>query len=75
MARPSCCLITHSSALVSGDDRDREIRPDVDLEIIADLLGGLVVIRRLLTGRHVTVRFVREVVDMVLDGAGCDSGG
>ncbi len=47
----------------------------MDLEIIVDLLGGLVVIRRLLTGRPVTVRFVREVVDMVLDGAGCDSGG
>jgi AcrR family transcriptional regulator len=46
-----------------------EIRPDVDVEIIADLLGGPVVIRRLLTGRPVTARFVREVVDMVLDGA------
>jgi AcrR family transcriptional regulator len=46
-----------------------EIRPDVDVEIVADLLGGPVVIRRLLTGRPVTTRFIREVVGMVLDGA------
>lgn len=45
-----------------------EIRPGVDVEIIADLLAGPVVIRRLLTGRPVTARFIREVVDMVLDG-------
>jgi AcrR family transcriptional regulator len=45
-----------------------EIRSDVDVEIIADLLGGPVVIRRLLTGRPVTARFIREVVDAVLDG-------
>ena len=56
------------AALTRGIERG-EIRPDVDVEIIADLLGGPVVIRRLLTGRPVTTRFVREVVDMVLDGA------
>jgi hypothetical protein len=56
------------AALARGIERG-EIRPDVDVEIIADLLGGPVVIRRLLTGRPVTARFVREVVDIVLDGA------
>ena len=56
------------AALERGIERG-EIRPDVDVEVIADLLGGPVVIRRLLTGRPVTARFVRAVVDMVLDGA------
>jgi AcrR family transcriptional regulator len=56
------------AALERGIERG-EIRPGVDVEIIADLLGGPVVIRRLLTGRPVTARFIREVVDTVLDGA------
>ena len=46
-----------------------EIRPDVDVEVIADLLGGPIVMRTLLTGRPVTTRLVRQIVTTVLDGA------
>jgi AcrR family transcriptional regulator len=45
-----------------------EIRADIDLELVADLLGGAVVTRVLLTGGPVTPRFVRGVVDTVMDG-------
>lgn len=47
-----------------------EIRPDVDVELVADLLGGPIVSRTLLTGRPVTPRLAREIVTLVLDGAG-----
>jgi AcrR family transcriptional regulator len=47
-----------------------EIRPDVDTEVIADLLGGPIVLRRFITGRPVTTRLVRQVVTIVLDGVG-----
>jgi AcrR family transcriptional regulator len=46
-----------------------EIRPDVDLEVVADLLGGPIVMRTLLTGRPVTPRLARQIVTLVLDGA------
>ena len=46
-----------------------EIRPDVDVEVIADLLGGPIVMRTLITGRPVTTRLVRQIVTTVLDGA------
>jgi AcrR family transcriptional regulator len=51
-----------------GIDRG-EIRPDVDVEVIADLLGGPVVMRTLITGRPVTSRLARQIVELVLDGA------
>jgi AcrR family transcriptional regulator len=46
-----------------------EIRPDVDVELIADMLGGPIVMRRLITGRPVTARLARQIVALVLDGA------
>jgi hypothetical protein len=46
-----------------------EIRPDVDARVMVDLLGGPVVLRRLITGDPVTPRLARTIVDLVLDGA------
>jgi AcrR family transcriptional regulator len=46
-----------------------ELRADVDPEVIADLLGGAIVMRRMITGGPVTLRLVRQVVTLVLDGA------
>lgn len=46
-----------------------EIRPDTDVEVIADLLSGPVVMRKMITGRPVNARFVRQVVSTVIDGA------
>jgi AcrR family transcriptional regulator len=46
-----------------------EIRPDVDVELVADLLSGPIVMRTLLTGRPVTTRVANEIVALVLDGA------
>jgi hypothetical protein len=51
-----------------------EVRPDVDTEVIADLLGGPVLVRRLVTGRPVTARLIREIVTVGLDGAGVQIG-
>ena len=45
-----------------------EIRPDVDVEVVADMLGGPVVMRSLLTGGAITPRLVRKVIDTMLDG-------
>jgi len=45
-----------------------EIRRDVDVEVVADMLSGPVVMRVLLTGGPITPRLVRKVVDTMLDG-------
>ena len=45
-----------------------EIRPDADAELIADLLGGPILMRRLITGRPVTTRLARQIVAAVLEG-------
>jgi AcrR family transcriptional regulator len=45
-----------------------EIRQDVDVEVVADMLSGPVVMRVLLTGGAITPRLVRTVVDTMLDG-------
>jgi hypothetical protein len=42
---------------------------DVDASVIVDLLGGPVVLRRLITGDAVTPRLARSIVNLVLDGA------
>jgi AcrR family transcriptional regulator len=47
-----------------------EVRSDVDTEVVADLLGGPVLVRRLITGRPITARLIRQVVTIVLDGVG-----
>jgi hypothetical protein len=47
-----------------------EVRSDVDTEVIADLLGGPILMRRLITGRPVTAHLVRQIVAVVLDGVG-----
>ena len=46
-----------------------EIRPDVDARVMVDLLGGPVVLRRLITGQPVNQRLAHTIVDLVLDGA------
>jgi AcrR family transcriptional regulator len=46
-----------------------EIRPDVDARVMVDLLGGPVVLRRLITGAPVNQRLAHTIVDLVLDGA------
>ena len=45
-----------------------EIRQDADVEIVADMLSGPVIMRMLLTGGAITPRLVRKVVDTILDG-------
>jgi AcrR family transcriptional regulator len=47
-----------------------EVRTDADTEVIADLLGGPILMRRLITGRPVTAHLVRQIVAVVLDGVG-----
>jgi len=47
-----------------------EIRPDIDREVVGDLLAGPVVMRILITGGSVAPKFVREAVDTVLGGIG-----
>ncbi len=49
-----------------------EIRRDVDAELVADLLGGPIVMRTLITGRPVTQRLARQIVTLVLDGAAAE---
>lgn len=51
-----------------GIDRG-EIRPDVDVEVVADMLGGAVVMRVLLTGGTVSSQLARAAVDVALEGA------
>ena len=51
-----------------------EIRPDVDARVMVDLLGGPVVLRRLITGDPVTPRLARTIVDLVLEGAATPEG-
>ena len=46
-----------------------EIRSDVDARVMVDLLGGPVVLRRLITGQPVNQRLAHTIVDLVLDGA------
>ena len=58
--------------LVAVIERGRqrgEIRPDVDARVMVDLLGGPVVLRRLITGQPVNQRLTHTIVDLVLDGA------
>ena len=45
-----------------------EIRSDVDVEVVADLLAGPIVMRTLITGGPITTRLAREIVSLVLDG-------
>ena len=56
-------------ALIERGKTRGEIGPDVDVEVIADLLGGPILMRRLVTGSPVSARFVRQIVTTVLDGA------
>ncbi len=47
-----------------------EIRSDVDVEVMADVLVGPIIMRTLITGRPITPRLARQIVTLVLDGAG-----
>jgi AcrR family transcriptional regulator len=62
-------------ALVERGIARGEIRPDVDAELVADLLGGPIVMRTLITGRPVTQRLARQIVTLVLDGAAAEPRG
>ena len=57
-------------ALIERGKARGEVRPDADVEAIADLLGGPILMRRMITGRPVNARFIRQIVTTVLDGAG-----
>jgi len=46
-----------------------EIRADVDPRVMVDLIGGPVVLRRLITGAPVNQRLAHAIVDLVMDGA------
>ena len=59
------------SILQRGIERG-EVRPDIDLEVVADMLSGIVVMRVLLTGGPVTPHLMRAAVDAILDGIGTD---
>jgi AcrR family transcriptional regulator len=70
-------LIEHRRSIVMailkrGVERG-EIRSDVDLELVADLFGGPVIMRVLLTGRPIGGRLARQIFDTVLDGAAAKS--
>jgi AcrR family transcriptional regulator len=56
-------------ALIERGKARGEVRPDADVEAIADLLGGPILMRRLVTGSPVNARFIRQIVTIVLDGA------
>jgi AcrR family transcriptional regulator len=56
-------------AIVKRGIERGEVRPDVDAEVVADMLGGTVVMRVLLTGGAVTPKLIRSAVDTLLDGA------
>jgi AcrR family transcriptional regulator len=56
-------------ALIDRGKRRREIRPDVDARLMVDVLGGPVVLRRLITGGPVNQRLAHAIVDLVMDGA------
>jgi len=56
-------------ALIERGKARGEVRPDTDVEAIADLLGGPILMRRLVTGSPVSARFIRQIVTIVLDGA------
>jgi AcrR family transcriptional regulator len=47
-----------------------EVRPDVDLDLALDLLGGPLMYRLLVTGERVDERVAAGVVDMLLGGIG-----
>jgi AcrR family transcriptional regulator len=55
------------SILNRGIERG-EIRPDSDIEVVADMLGGAIVTRVLLTGGPVSPQIVRTTVDVALGG-------
>jgi AcrR family transcriptional regulator len=55
--------------VIERGKRRGEIRPDVDARVMVDLLGGPVVLRRLITGDPVNQRLAHAIVDLVMDGA------
>jgi AcrR family transcriptional regulator len=60
------CLITD---LIERGIARGEIRPDVDTELMADLLGGPFLVRKLITGKPVTTQLADQIVTLVLDGS------
>jgi AcrR family transcriptional regulator len=47
-----------------------EIRSDVDVEVVADVLVGPIIMRTLITGKPITPRLARQIVTLALDGVG-----
>jgi len=60
--------------VIERGKRRGEIRPDVDARVMIDLLGGPMVLRRLITGDPVNQRLAHAIVDLVLDGAAPSEG-
>jgi hypothetical protein len=46
-----------------------EVRADLDVEVVADVLAGPVVYRHLITGKPLTPKVLAAIVDQVLVGA------
>lgn len=68
----SVLVAERERGLVSVIERGKqrgEIRPEVDARVMVDLLGGPVVLRRLITGAPVNQRLALAIVDLVMDGA------
>jgi AcrR family transcriptional regulator len=59
--------------LQRGIDRG-EVRPDIDIELVADMLSGTIVMRVLLTGGSLTPHLMHAAVDTILDGIATDAG-
>jgi AcrR family transcriptional regulator len=55
--------------VIQRGKRRGEIRPEVDAHVMIDLLGGPMVLRRLITGDPVNARLALAIVDLVMDGA------
>lgn len=56
-------------AVIERGKERGEIRPDVDSRLMVDLLGGPIVLRRLIKGGPVNQRLVHAIIDLVMDGA------
>lgn len=63
---------SHIASVIERGVARGEVRPDVDRLLMIDVLSGPFVVRKLITGKPITARTVREAVTIVLDGAGIE---
>jgi AcrR family transcriptional regulator len=58
----------HAVTALRRARRRGELRDDVHIETVVDMIAGAFSHRVLLLGEHVTMQFVRKVVDLAIDG-------